>query len=106
MTVALTPIDLDRTTSVRIVKLPERFDVHSGVELPAASVRAGTTLLIDGSGVCFADLASLQSIVDTRLAMLDQGSDLAIGAPSDELRATLELTGFGDLVPVLAGGSL
>ncbi len=102
-TTTLIQIELDRMTSVQVIDLPERFDAFAEVDFETKKQRAGTTVLLDGSNVRFADLSALQSLVDARLSLLDVGSDLAIGAPSNELLATLELTGFGDLVPYISG---
>lgn len=102
---ALIPINIERTTSVHVVTLPERFDVFADVELISEHTTASTTLLLDGSNVRFADLSALRSLIDTRLELLNVGSELVIGAPSDELRATLELTGLGDLIPSISGAA-
>ena len=98
-------VALDHMRAVSVVELPQRFDVHADVDLGGLVTTPGTTLLVDGSSVAFADMASLQSLVDARLAALDSEGDLVIALPSDELRATLELTGFDTLVPVFAGGA-
>ena len=98
-------VALDQLQTVSVVELPQRFDVHADVDLDGLVTTPGTTLLVDGSSVAFADMASLQSLVDARLAALDSEGDLVIALPSDELRATLELTGFDTLVPVFAGGA-
>jgi len=94
----------DRVRHSRTVELPQRFDVHADIDLANPLSEPGTTLLIDGSNVAFADMVSLQSLVDARLRALDRGGELIVALPSDELRATLELTGFDSLVPVFVGG--
>ena len=94
----------DRVRHSRTIELPQRFDVHADIDLVGLFSEPGTTLLIDGSNVAFADMASLQSLVDARLRALDRDGDLVVALPSDELRATLELTGFDALVPVFVGG--
>ncbi len=99
------PLNLDRMSCVRVVALPERFDVYADVDFAVDELTGGTTLLIDGTATRFADLSALQSIVDSRLAALDAGCDLVVGAPSEELLATLELTGFSDLIPVISGSA-
>ena len=98
-------VALDQLQTVRLVELPHRFDVHADVDFDGLFTTPGTTLLVDGSSVAFADMASLQSLVDARLAALDRDGDLVVALPSDELRATLELTGFDSLVPVFTGGA-
>ena len=104
-TITSPPIAMERTRVVRTIELPQRFDVHADVGLVDVFTESGTTLLIDGSNVAFADMSSLQSIVDARLEALDGDGDLVVAFPSDELRATLELTGFDALVPVFIGGA-
>lgn len=101
----LIPINIDRTTAVHVVRLPERFDVFADVELNSEQAMSSTTLLLDGSNVRFADLHALQSLIDARLKLLDVGSELVVGAPSEELLATLELTGLQDLIPVISGAA-
>lgn len=103
-TITSPPVAIDRTHVAGTIELPERFDVHADVDLDGIFSELGVTLLIDGSNVAFADMVSLQSIVDARLKALDRGGDLVVALPSDELRATLELTGFDALVPVFTGG--
>ena len=98
-------VALDNLQAVSVVELPQRFDVHAEVDLDGLFATPGTTLLVDGSRVAFADMVSLQSLVDARLAALDRHGDLVVALPSDELRATLELTGFDTLVPVFTGGA-
>ena len=99
------PITLDRTHVARTIELPQRFDVHADIDVCAVFSEPGTTVLIDGSNVAFADMFSLQSLVDARLMALDQDGDLVVALPSDELRATLELTGFDAMIPVFIGGA-
>ncbi len=104
LTVITLPDGLRQTQGTQTIELPQRFDVHADVELSRGLSEPGTTLLIDGSKVAFADMSSLQSVVDARLAALGRDGDLVIAFPSDELRATLELTGFDALVPIFVGG--
>ena len=99
------PLVLDRTHVARTIELPQRFDVHADVDLEGIFTEPGTTLLIDGSQVAFVDMVSLQSIVDARLKALDRDGDLVVAFPSDELRATLDLTGFDVLIPTFIGGA-
>ncbi len=99
------PVALHQTRVARTIELPQRFDVHADLDVQAMFSEAGTTLLIDGSNVAFADMSSLQSLVDARLTALGRDGDLVIALPSDELRATLELTGFDSLIPVFTGGA-
>jgi len=98
-----TAVLLEQVRSARTIELPARFDVHSDLELSTLTGEPGTVLMLSGSRVEFADMSSLQSIVDARLAALDRDSDLVVVSPSDELRATLELTGFDALLPVDGG---
>ena len=88
---------------VKVVTLPERFDHFASVDL---TVEEDTKLVVDGRAVRFADLHALQSLVDARLESLTAGSDIVIGAPSDEFLAILELTGFGDLLNVVTSKRL
>lgn len=90
-------------TAIEVVVLPERFDAFASVELPPGAVPEGTSIVVDGRAVRFADLHALQSLVDARLDVLDAGGELHIGAPSLELLATLELTGFNALLSILSG---
>ena len=99
------PVALHQTRVARTIELPRRFDVHADLDVHAMFNETGTTLLIDGSNVAFADMSSLQSLVDARLAELGRDGDLVIALPSDELRATLELTGFDSFIPVFIGGA-
>ncbi len=89
--------------TVEVITLPERFDAFAPLDLPSGPVADGTSIVIDARSVRFADLHALQSLVDARLRVLDAGGELHIGAPSLELRVTLELTGFDALLSVLAG---
>lgn len=97
-------LPVDQMVVARVVELPRRFDIYADVDLNSMFTEPGTTLLIDGSQVAFADMTSLQSIVDARLTALDRDGDLIVALPSDELRATLDLTGFDSLIPVFVGG--
>ncbi len=96
-------------TSTHVVALPERFDAFANVqllpELDAGGHATDRPVVVDGRAVKFADRHGLQSLVDARLALLDAGSDLIVGAPSIELRVTLELTGFDLLLTVISGGA-
>ena len=64
------PVALHQTRVARTIELPRRFDVHADLDVHAMFNEAGTTLLIDGSNVAFADMSSLQSLVDARLTAL------------------------------------
>lgn len=108
-TINQTPRAGDRTKtrsneglSARVVDLPERFDVHSTVDFFLDSLDQGAAIVANASAVTFADRHALQSLVDARLAILDAGGEFILAAPSDELRATLDLTGFGALLWVIA----
>ena len=103
--VAIAGILIDRPMSVSVVQLPERFDVFAEVDFRFDEIRAGMTVVLDGSNVRFADLHALQSVADARLEALDRDCDLVFATPSDELRATLDLTGFGHLINTIVGGS-
>lgn len=100
----LTPIPgqrwQDPARSVRVVSLPERFDSFASVDFLLDSLDEETSIVVDGRAVRFADRHALQSLVDARLVVLDAGGDMVVAAPSNELRATLELTGFGSLLSV------
>lgn len=93
----------DEASVTRSIELPQRFDVHAGVNLHVFGGDSGSILALDGSQVAFADMSSLQAMVDARLEALDHGWDIVVYQPSDELRATLELTGFDDLLPIVTG---
>lgn len=88
--------------AVDVVALPERFDAHSTIDL-LRHCSPGTSMVVDGRGVRFADRHALQSLVDARISLLDMGGDLLVAAPSVELRVTLELTGFDLLLTVVSG---
>ena len=94
------PQTLYRSSDIATVELPERFDVHATVYL-LASCGQSVTVVLNGARVAFVDMHSLQAIVDARLVALDCERDLFIGNPSNELRATLELTGFDALIPIV-----
>ena len=85
--------------SVRVVTLPARFDAFADVDL---AMDERSNVVVDGRFVQFADLPALQSLVDARLDALRQGSELLIGAPSAAFEAIVDLTGFGDLLNMLA----
>ena len=85
--------------AVEVITLPARFDAFADIDFGSCG---HSSLVIDGRFVKFADLHALQSLVDARLAALSHGSDLLITEPSAEFRATLDLTGFGDLLNVVA----
>lgn len=95
------PIGLDHIGSAQIIRLPERCDVHTTLHLSVRFDGPGQALVLDGSMVAFADTHTLQAWVDTRLKALDRDCDIVICNPSDELRATLELTGFDALLPMI-----
>lgn len=88
--------------TARVVVLPERFDAFTTIDFFLDSLDQGAAIVADGRAVKFADRQALQSLVDARLAILEVGGEFIVAAPSNELRATLDLTGFGALLWVIA----
>jgi len=92
-------------TETEIVRLPERFDAFAQVELPGHLASQGRSIIVDARAVRFADLHALQSLVDARIVLLDAGAEMVIQSPSNEMRATLELTGFDQLLHISLDGA-
>ncbi len=97
------PVEYHARRTVEVISLPARFDAYAAVDFD--SIPDGASVVVDGRAVRFADMHALQSLVDARIRLLDAGGDMLIGAPSVELRATLELTGFDQLLSVVLGGA-
>ena len=98
---AAQPLDVEHMHTARTVELPERCDAHAELNLGVRFSEPAGALLLDGSNVAFADIHTLQAMVDARLKALDRACDIMVCNPSDELRAILELTGFDSLLPVI-----
>jgi len=107
MTALLTPgiVDSSPRSGNHMITLPERFDAFSSCGIDDVVSSANENVWVDGSNVRFADARALQSLVNARLRLIDEGADLCITTPSNTLRVTLELTGDHALLEPIAGGA-
>lgn len=64
------------------------------------SVPAGTTLVLELSGVAFCDSAGLRVLIDAELRARTDGGALRLAAPSQPLVRLFELTGVDGFVSV------
>ncbi|MEU5144630.1 STAS domain-containing protein [Streptomyces sp. NPDC021139] len=103
----LQPQGLDQTSvaqyeccGVRVVGARGAYDLHSIAPLSealAAAAKEHSKVVLDASGITFADSTLLNLLILTRRSV-----DLRVAAPTQQLRRLLDITGVDTLLKVRA----
>ncbi|HET9382571.1 MAG TPA: STAS domain-containing protein [Streptomyces sp.] len=85
---------------VRVIGARGSYDMDSTAHLAdalAAAAENHTTIVLDASGITFADSALLNVLILTH-----QSADLRVAAPTEQLRQLLRITGADTVLKVAA----
>ncbi len=85
---------------VHIVELRGELDIVSAYDLALALVEvAGSTVVVDLSGLTFIDSAGISALVMARNRILADGQgELVLSRPGGIIRRALEIVGLGALI--------
>jgi anti-sigma B factor antagonist len=86
-----------------LVAVSGEIDLHAQDRLQEVIDEArsgGRRLVIDLSQTTFIDSCGLRVLVNALRAQSDAGAEMVLRAPSDPVRAVIEMAGLRDLLPV------